>query len=68
MKFPNSTVLIIAIILLPLSGFCQDSSEELVEKVGNGGINWTSGILDGHANVHEPHSMQSITKIRSASS
>jgi hypothetical protein len=31
-------------LFFPISGYCQDN-EELVEKVGNGGINWTSGII-----------------------
>ncbi len=45
MKLSNISVLMTAIILFfPLSGFCQDS-EELVEKIGNGDINWTSGII-----------------------
>jgi len=45
MKLFNISVFITTIMLLfPLSGFCQEK-EELVEKVGNGGINWTSGII-----------------------
>jgi len=45
MKLSKSMICICIMMLLsPLSGFCQDS-EELVEKVGSGGINWTNGVL-----------------------
>lgn len=45
MKLSNITVFITAIMLFfPLSGFCQDN-EDLVEKIGTGGINWSSGII-----------------------
>ncbi|MFO7558341.1 MAG: hypothetical protein R6X10_05890 [Desulfobacterales bacterium] len=45
MKLSNISVLITTIMLFSaLSGFCQDK-EELVENIGNGGINWTSGII-----------------------
>jgi hypothetical protein len=45
MKFFNLFIWIIALVLLvPAAGTCQEESE-LLENVGNGSINWTSGLI-----------------------
>ncbi len=45
MKFFNRFILIAALVLLiPAAGTCQEEGE-LLENVGNGSINWTSGLI-----------------------
>jgi hypothetical protein len=45
MKFFNLFILISALVLLvPAAGTCQEEGE-LLENVGNGSINWTSGLI-----------------------